>query len=454
MADFKQDLTEGSVSKKLMRFAMPFLAANILQAFYNMADMLIVGIFMGKTGISGVSIGGQICLLIVNLIVGLASGGTVLIAQYAGAKRDDQIKGTIGTMFTIYVVAAVVLTGLVVAFLDPILNLMQTPAESFAEAHEYLLVCALGTIFIFGYNAVSAMLRGMGDSKSPLLFVGVATVTNIVLDILLVGPAGMGAAGAALATIFAQALSLVLSLVYLRRRSFVFDFKLKSFCFEKEKAKKLLKIGLPASIQGTLVSLSFIILTSLANSFGIDSSSAYGIGGKVNSFAILPGLAISSAIAAMAGQNIGAGLFDRAHKTMMKGMQIALGISAAICLLFNLFPNEIARIFSSEQEVIDATASYLRYISVDCVISSIVFSFNGLIMASGYTMMSLLNALITSIALRVPLAFLFASGMGMKLDGIGLASSLAPIGAVLTGWIFLRSGKWKKSSVGGPVLMD
>ncbi len=454
MADFKQDLTEGSVSKKLMRFAMPFLAANILQAFYNMADMLIVGIFMGKAGISGVSIGGQICLLIVNLIVGLASGGTVLIAQYAGAKRDDQIKGTIGTMFTIYVVAAVVLTGLVVAFLDPILNLMQTPAESFAEAHEYLLVCALGTIFIFGYNAVSAMLRGMGDSKSPLLFVGVATVTNIVLDILLVGPAGMGAAGAALATIFAQALSLVLSLVYLRRRSFVFDFKLKSFCFEKEKAKKLLKIGLPASIQGTLVSLSFIILTSLANSFGIDSSSAYGIGGKVNSFAILPGLAISSAIAAMAGQNIGAGLFDRAHKTMMKGMQIALGISAAICLLFNLFPNEIARIFSSEQEVIDATASYLRYISVDCVISSIVFSFNGLIMASGYTMMSLLNALITSIALRVPLAFLFASGMGMKLDGIGLASSLAPIGAVLTGWIFLRSGKWKKSSVGGPVLMD
>ena len=454
MADFKQDLTEGSVSKKLMRFAMPFLAANILQAFYNMADMLIVGIFMGKAGISGVSIGGQICLLIVNLIVGLASGGTVLIAQYAGAKRDDQIKGTIGTMFTIYVVAAVVLTGLVVAFLDPILNLMQTPAESFAEAHEYLLVCALGTIFIFGYNAVSAMLRGMGDSKSPLLFVGVATVTNIVLDILLVGPAGMGAAGAALATIFAQALSLVLSLVYLRRRSFVFDFKLKSFCFEKEKAKKLLKIGLPASIQGTLVSLSFIILTSLANSFGIDSSSAYGIGGKVNSFAILPALAISSAIAAMAGQNIGAGLFDRAHKTMMKGMQIALGISAAICLLFNLFPNEIARIFSSEQEVIDATASYLRYISVDCVISSIVFSFNGLIMASGYTMMSLLNALITSIALRVPLAFLFASGMGMKLDGIGLASSLAPIGAVLTGWIFLRSGKWKKSSVGGPVLMD
>ena len=454
MADFKQDLTEGSVSKKLMRFAMPFLAANILQAFYNMADMLIVGIFMGKAGISGVSIGGQICLLIVNLIVGLASGGTVLIAQYAGAKRDDQIKGTIGTMFTIYVVAAAVLTGLVVAFLDPILNLMQTPAESFAEAHEYLLVCALGTIFIFGYNAVSAMLRGMGDSKSPLLFVGVATVTNIVLDILLVGPAGMGAAGAALATIFAQALSLVLSLVYLRRRSFVFDFKLKSFCFEKEKAKKLLKIGLPASIQGTLVSLSFIILTSLANSFGIDSSSAYGIGGKVNSFAILPALAISSAIAAMAGQNIGAGLFDRAHKTMMKGMQIALGISAAICMLFNLFPNEIARIFSSEQEVIDATASYLRYISVDCVISSIVFSFNGLIMASGYTMMSLLNALITSIALRVPLAFLFASGMGMKLDGIGLASSLAPIGAVLTGWIFLRSGKWKKSSVGGPVLMD
>ena len=409
---------------------------------------------MGKAGISGVSIGGQICLLIVKLIVGLASGGTVLIAQYAGAKRDDQIKGTIGTMFTIYVVAAAVLTGLVVAFLDPILNLMQTPAESFAEAHEYLLVCALGTIFIFGYNAVSAMLRGMGDSKSPLLFVGVATVTNIVLDILLVGPAGMGAAGAALATIFAQALSLVLSLVYLRRRSFVFDFKLKSFCFEKEKAKKLLKIGLPASIQGTLVSLSFIILTSLANSFGIDSSSAYGIGGKVNSFAILPALAISSAIAAMAGQNIGAGLFDRAHKTMMKGMQIALGISAAICMLFNLFPNEIARIFSSEQEVIDATASYLRYISVDCVISSIVFSFNGLIMASGYTMMSLLNTLITSIALRVPLAFLFASGMGMKLDGIGLASSLAPIGAVLTGWIFLRSGKWKKSSVGGPVLMD
>ena len=264
MSKFQRDLTEGSVTKHLLKFSLPFLASNLLQALYNMADMLIVGQFSGPVGTSAVGVGGQVTILVINLISGLAVGGTVMIAQFIGAKRQEDVKETIGTMFSLYAIAAAVMTVVMLLLNSTILRVMGMPEESFSEGLAYLNICMGGTVFVFGYNAVAAVLRGMGDSRHPLLFVLIAAVANVVLDLILVGPLHMGAAGAAWATIAAQALSFILSIVFLRRRDFVFDFHPRSFRIRGEKAKQLMKIGLPSSLQGTLVSFSFMWLTSVA----------------------------------------------------------------------------------------------------------------------------------------------------------------------------------------------
>ncbi len=440
---FHNDLTSGRVSEQLLKFSLPFLGAMLFQALYNVADMVIVGWYEGSIGISGVGIGGQIAVLITNLIVGLATGGTILIAQYSGAKLFDEQKKTIGTLFALYGIIAVVLTAVLLPLVPAILSLLQTPPESYAIARDYLYICVAGTIFIFGYNAVSAVLRGMGNSKAPMVFVGIAASANVVLDILFVGPVGMGAAGAALATVLSQALSLALSVVYLVKKGFLFDFRLASFKIYKDKVRLLVKLGLPSGLQNLCVSFSFLILTSLANSLNVYSSAAFNIGLKVNSFAILPGIAMSQSIASMCGQNIGAGLYDRAMNTMKAGLRINLMITAAVGALVALFPNVIMGIFNADARTVTEGADFLRCLAADALISSVVFSFNGLFLGGGHSVATLFNAALTSIILRAPLAYFFVTVLGLKLIGIGIAVTLAPIGGIVFGLLFIKSGRWK-----------
>lgn len=226
---FRKDLTQGSVTKQLLKFSVPFLLSNLLQALYSVADMVIVGQFCGKSGITGVSIGGQINILVTGAALGLAIGGTVLIAQYGGAKKYDDQKSTIGTMTTLYIILSAVLTVIMVLLTKPILRLLKTPDNAFEEAVRYLTICMLGTVFMFLYNAISAILRGMGDSKRPLYFVAIAAAVNVVGDIVLVGPLKMGAAGAAIATISSQGISVILSLIYLFNSGFFSGYKINRF---------------------------------------------------------------------------------------------------------------------------------------------------------------------------------------------------------------------------------
>ncbi|HBT64451.1 MAG TPA: MATE family efflux transporter, partial [Ruminococcaceae bacterium] len=346
MSGFQNDLTKGSVTKHLLRFSLPFLASNLLQAFYNMADMLIVGRFDGPVGASAVGTGGTVTILLINMISGLAVGGTVMIAQYIGARKQEEMEKTVGTMFTLYGVAAAVLTVVMLLAGKHILNLLNTPSESFSETLSYLNICMSGTVFVFGYNAVSAVLRGMGDSRHPLIFVLIATITNIVLDLIFVGPLDMGAAGAAWATIIAQALSFILAVIFLRRNNFLFDFHPRSFRIDKKIALQLLKIGLPTSLQGTLVSFSFMWLTRLANDIaGIVGQTSLSVAGKVNSVAILPSIAMQASVSSMAGQNLGAGKPDRARKTMLVAMGLAFSFSSVVFTLVNLFSTQIVTLF-------------------------------------------------------------------------------------------------------------
>lgn len=450
MANFNKDLTQGSVAKQLIKFATPFLLSNLLQAFYSVADMIIVGQFCGKTGITGVSIGSQINILVTGAAMGLSIGGTVMIAQYSGQKMYKEQRQTIGTMTTLYLILSVVLTATMLMLCDPLLMLLNTPAAAYQQAVDYYNICMGGMVFMFLYNAISGVLRGMGDSKRPLYFVLIAAVTNIVLDLLLVGKFGMASAGAAWATISSQALSVIISLLYLIKKKFFSEYKLSDFKINKERLGPLFKIGLPSSVQSLVVSLSFLTLTALVNSLpNADVASAcQGIGGKINSFAILPGLAMSSAISSMAGQNIGAGEYKRAKKTMYVGMIMAFSISLVVFAVVNLLPEFLIRLFDSEPEVIETGARYLKLISFDYLFASIMFCYNGLAIAAGKTYIALINALVNGIFIRVPLAYLFVNSMDMGFDGIGMAMGLASIGGIVIGAIFVRTGKWKNKIVG------
>ncbi len=450
MADkFRQDLTRGSVTKQLMRFAIPFLLSNLLQAFYSVADMIIVGRLCGTHGITGVNIGSQINILVTGAALGLAVGGTVLIAQYGGAHKFDEQRKTIGTLFTLYMIVAVVFTVVMLAFGKVLLDILKTPQVAYKEAENYYYICMAGLVFMFAYNVISAILRGMGDSKRPLYFVLIATVVNIIGDIILVGPFQMGAAGAAYATVGAQTLSVILSLIYLFKNKFFAEYKVSDFRIDKEKAGMLLKIGLPSSVQQIVVSFSFLTLTALVNSLpNADIASAcQGIGGKVNSFAILPALAMSSAVSSMAGQNIGAGETERAKKTMLTGMGIAFAISAFVFILVELFPDFIIRLFDTNPEVIETGREYLRFIAIDYLLVPFVFCMNGLAIGAGYTNFALFNACFSSILVRVPMAYIVVMVTDLGFNGVGLATGLASLSSVFVGAIFVAMGKWKTPKI-------
>ena len=450
MADkFRQDLTQGSVSKQLIKFAIPFLLSNLLQAFYSVADMIIVGRFSGTTGITAVNIGSQINILVTGAALGLAIGGTVLIAQYGGAGKHDEQRKTVGTLFTLYMIVAVGATVLMLLLCNPLLNVLNTPKKAFEEAESYYLICMAGLVFTFAYNVISAILRGLGDSKRPLYFVLIAAIGNVIGDIILVGPLKMGAAGAAIATTSAQALSVVLSLIYLFKNKFFAEYHKSDFKIDREKAKTILKIGLPSSVQQVVISFSFLTLTALVNSLpnAVIASACQGIGGKVNSFAILPALAMSSAVSSMAGQNIGAGKFDRAKKTMMTGMGIAFGITMLAFGVVQIFPKFIISLFDTNPEVIEIGTQYLRFIALDYLFVPFVFCMNGLAIGAGYTNFALFNACFSSILVRVPFAYIMINLTDLGFNGVGIATGLASLASVFVGAIYVTSGKWKKPKI-------
>lgn len=446
---FRQDLTQGSVGKQLIKFSIPFLLSNLLQAFYSVADMIIVGRLCGTHGITGVNIGSQINILVTGAAFGLAVGGTVLIAQYGGAKKFDEQRKTIGTLFTAYMILSVICTAVMLLLGDTLLKVLNTPEVAYTEAFNYYTICMSGLVFMFAYNVISAILRGMGDSKRPLYFVLIATIVNIIFDIILVGPFKMGAAGAAIATVAAQALSVVLSLIYLAKNHFFIGYKKSDFRIDGSKMKMLLKLGLPSSVQQVVVSFSFLTLTALVNSLpNADIASAcQGIGGKVNSFAVLPALAMSSAVSSMAGQNIGAGDTKRAKKTMLTGMGIAFAISAVVFVIVQLFPQQIISLFDTNEEVIKVGADYMRFIALDYIFVPFVFCMNGLAIGAGYTNFALFNACFSSILVRVPFAYLIVNLTNLGFNGIGLATGLASAASIIVGAIYVASGKWKNPKI-------
>lgn len=447
MAKFENDLVKGSVAKQLILFSLPILFSNLIQTLYSVADMIIVGQFCGAASMSGVNIGSQVTFVITNMVFGLSVGATVLIGQYLGSNNRQAIKETIGTLFTSLTILAVILTVLMLALQTPLLKLIRTPEESFSEAKNYFFITTLGNFFIFGYNALSAVMRGMGDSKNPLLFVLIACITNIVLDLIFVAVFKWGASGAAIATVVSQGLSMVLCIVYLMRNNFIFDFSKESLKINKKRLKMILQVGIPSSVQNVASGASFLFLTTLVNTIGYEASAAVGAVGKLNGFAILPAVAMSNAISAMAAQNLGAGREDRAKKTMGVGMTISFVISVVIFAFVTIFPEWCMRAFISEKPVINCGVEYIKAFKYDYLIVPFVFCFNGLFIGAGHTTVSLINGMISSILFRIPASFLFGMVMNMGLMGVGLGAPVASLAALIYGVIFYLSGKWKKQII-------
>lgn len=441
-------LTEGNITSSMLRFAIPYLLANLLQALYGAADTLIVGQFSDAAGLSAVSIGSQAMQFLTSIIIGLTMGGTILIGRYLGANQQKEIKETIGTMFTLFALLAAGFTLLFLLLAKPVVLSMKTPVEAVDQAVSYVYICTIGIIFIFGYNALSAVLRGLGDSKNPLIFVAVACVCNIFLDLLFVGGFRMGAAGAALATVLAQAISMLLAILLLKKGNFIFDFKRKSFKIYKNKLKSLLHIGLPIALQDSLVIFSFLIITAIVNDMGgVVASATIGVTNKVNSFTLLPPGAFSAAIAAMVAQNMGASKPDRAKKCTIVGIFISLIFGIASFVLLQIAPQFVMGMFTPDTMVIQAGAEFLKAFSIDCVLVCFVFCMNGFFNGCGHTSFTMLNTLLPSFLIRVPVAYLFSKLTGATLFEIGFAAPIASVASVVMGLVYFKMGRWKKPKI-------
>jgi len=441
---FINDLTEGSVAKKLFRFAVPFMLSNLLQTVYNLVDMSVVGHYMGSAGLSAVSVGGRLVELLTFLCMGLCTGGQILLSQQVGAKQRDAMEKTIGTFFTFILMLAVVLGALSITFHRTLLELMNTPAAAFEEAAAYMVICNCGCLFIFGYNALCSVLRGMGDSKRPLMFVAIASVVNLVLDLVFVAGFQMGAAGAAIATVFSQGIAFTSALIYLmkKREAFGFTFSRKALRLHGKTLKTLLRLGLPLSFQFAAISVSMLFVNSFINAYGQAASAVFGAGTKLQGIPSIITGGMSSANASMVGQNMAAGKPERVRQSVRTCFILnacVYGIFIAICLLA---PKAVFSLFTTEADVMALAPTYLRITCIGFAASLFNSSFNSVINGIGFTSLSMAIGLLDSVVARVALSAILGAKLG--LNGFFLGHSLAIWVTGILCLCYYLSGHWQR----------
>lgn len=442
------NLTEGNITKTLLRFALPFLLTSILQSLYGVVDMMVVGQFANASAMSAVSTGGAVFSGVTMAAIGLTTGGTVLIGQFLGAGSEDDARKTAETMFTLYAMISVVLAVILFFLAGPVLRLMNTPDEAFDQAKIYVRICACGLIFTFGYNSISAVLRGSGDSKHPMYFVVVACIFNIIGDLVLVGALHMQAAGAALATMLGQALSFVTGMLFMRRGGTLFDFKRTNFRIHKGMSSKLLKVGIPIALQEGLAMISFLILEAVINNMGVSASAAAGAADKLFTIGVIPSSAFSSAIAALVAQNIGAGKPERASASLRIGAGLSFAVAVVVFIWLKSFPASAARLFTQDADVISSVCDYLYFYAYEYLLCSLIFPINGLINGSGHTRLTLCNNLGSAFIVRVPLILIFYYCIpGATLYHVGLALPIASVVQLTVAATYYFTGKWKKSII-------
>ena len=442
-----QDFTTGSIPKQLFRFAAPLFLSSLLQVVYNMVDMIVVGHVMGQVGLSAVSVGGDVSNFLTFIAMGFSSAGQVIISQYIGAGRQQKVGRFIATMFTALTVIAVVLSVVCLIFRQPILNLMNTPPEAMSEALDYATICVAGMVFIYGYNIVSAVLRGIGDSKHPFVFISIAAVLNIALDLLFVMGMDMGSGGAALATVISQCVSFLSCGVFLIRQKhrLGFDIRFADFVhIDREMLADLTKLGIPMAIKSASIHFSKLFVNSWINSYGVVVSAFAGIANKLSSISNLFSNATNTAGSSMVGQNIGAKTYDRVPKIALTIAAAMFSVAGILSLAIWLFPETVFRLFTSEADVLKVGLEFVPIAVLLFFGSAARSPANAVLNGSGNYKINFATAIFDGIIMRIGLSVLFGLALDMKYLGFWLGDALAGFTPLVIGIVFYWSGKWKK----------
>lgn len=437
------DMSQGPVLKGLIRFAIPMMLANLLQAVYSMVDMIVVGQFGGPAGLSAVGIGGQLTNLFLAVGMGFSNGAQVVISQQVGMK-SKKISKTIGTLLTTELILAVIVGAIGVIFHQGILGLMNTPSAAWDEAVGYLVICSCGMIFIYGYNALCAVLRGMGESKLPMVFIAVASLVNVVLDLVFVGGFHWGASGAAAATVTAQGVAFFCAAVYLYRHkeAMQFDFRLRSFAIDREQLGALCRLGIPSVVQQFLITISITFVNAQVNAFDVTASAVDSVGGKLNTVANIITGAISTAAATMIAQSFGARKMDRVKHAFRACMAICMAWWVILSACYLLFPRQIFGLFTTDEQVLELAPTYLRYAVIWLLALCSMDAPFSLVQGVGYASFNLMVGLLDGVVARIGLSMLLGHFMG--LTGFWLGNGLAGFVTTIAMGIYYLTGRWEK----------
>lgn len=444
---------EGPILPPLLRFTFPVLLALLLQAMYGAVDLMVVGQFGQPADVSAVSTGSQVMHTVTCLVTGLAMGATVLLGQKLGQGKTEEGGPVLGSAIALFTVIALALTGIMVWAASPMARLMQAPAEAFAQTVTYVRICSGGAVFIVAYNVLGAMFRGIGDSKTPLLTVTIACVVNIAGDLLLVGACGMGVAGAALATVLAQAVSVALSLLFTKKHGLPFPFSIHDIRFDPRHTGRILQLGTPVALQDVLVSISFLAIAAIVNGLGVIASAGVGVAEKLCGFIMLVPSSFGQSLSAFVAQNIGAGRTDRAKKAMLYGMGSSLCCGIVLAWLSYFHGSLLSGLFARDAAVISAAADYLKAYAIDTMLTSILFCFIGYFNGRGNTAFVMLQGIIGAFLVRIPVSLFMSRLEPVSLFRVGLATPCSTVVQItlFLGCYVLTASRDRRAEMAGSI---
>jgi putative MATE family efflux protein len=443
-----KDFTTGNITKLILNFTLPMLLGNVFQQLYNIVDSIIVGKVLGKEALASVGASFPIIFTLIALLIGIGSGFSIVISQYYGAKDIDRVKRAIDTMYIFLFSTGIFISILGIYFSEELFLLLQLPAELIPQATSYLNVYMVGMVMFFGFSGTSSVLRGLGDSKTPLFFLILASIFNIIFDLLFVMVFKWGIAGAAWATVIAQSGAFISGIIYLNRTHSILNFSLFKLVFDKEIFIKSLKIGIPSGLQHTFVALGMMALLGIVNTFGTDVIAAYTAAGRIDSLAMLPAMNFSQAVAAFVGQNLGANKIDRVRQ----GFKVTFIMSNVFCLLMTaiiiLFGSHLMKLFTTDANVIAIGEKYLIIVSSFYLLFSTMFTTNGVLRGAGDTLIPMFITLFSLWIIRIPGAYFLSSKMGET--GIWWSIPLGWSMGTIFSYLYYRTGRWKTKLIAQP----
>lgn len=439
------DLTTGRPAGLILRFATPMLLGNVFQQLYNVTDSIIVGRFLGKEALAAVGASFPLIFMLVSFIIGIASGSTIIIAQYFGAKDMAKVRRSIDTMYIFLFFASLLVGILGIAFSEPVFRLIRLPEEVIPQAALYMQVYFTGILFFFGFNGTSAVLRGLGDSKTPLYFLIISTLTNIVFDLLFVVVFRWGIAGAAMATVLSQAGAFITLVIYLNKKHPLINLSWRKLAWDREVFRESIRIGVPTGFQQTFVSLGMLALLRIVNDFGTDTVAAYSVAGRIDGLASLPAMNFGQALSTYTGQNIGARKISRVGEGLRATLRMSSMVAVVTSLIIMIFREPLMTLFTSDPEVIQIGARYLLIVGGFYVLFSSMFVIGGVMRSAGDTIVPMFITLLSLWLFRIPLAAILSRSIGV--DGIWWAIPIAWFMGMTLSFLYYRTGKWKTKTV-------